>query len=212
MARLARAGRHDPGVSSGDSEQRPLEGEQRVTPLELFFDLMFVFAITQVTGFIAAHPTWTRLVEALAILAVLWWAWVAYAWLGNTRRLRRGRDARRAADAMGPLLVALAGSPRARSATTPLIFGVAYLAVRAPHLVGYLLLARDDPALRGLIVAAGEHDAPGRLAARARGAARRRAARALLARGTGRRLRRPGAARRPRAGACSRRTSPSATD
>ena len=55
-----------------------------MTPLELFFDLVFVFAITQVTGFIAADPTWTRLCEALAILAVLWWAWVSYAWLGNT--------------------------------------------------------------------------------------------------------------------------------
>ncbi|MEX0674596.1 MAG: low temperature requirement protein A [Gaiellaceae bacterium] len=34
------------------------EGEQRVTPLELFFDLVFVFAITQVTGLMSADPTW----------------------------------------------------------------------------------------------------------------------------------------------------------
>ena len=50
-------------MSAGESEQRQDEIEQRVTPLELFFDLVFVFAITQVTGFIAEHPTWTRLVE-----------------------------------------------------------------------------------------------------------------------------------------------------
>ena len=50
------------------------EPEQRATPLELFFDLVFVFAITQVTAFVSADPTWTRLVEGLALMAVLWWA------------------------------------------------------------------------------------------------------------------------------------------
>jgi low temperature requirement protein LtrA len=151
MARLARAGRHDPGVSSGDSEQRPGEGEQRVTPLELFFDLMFVFAITQVTGFIAQHPTWTRLVEALAILAVLWWAWVAYAWLGNTAASDEGAMRVVLLTAMGPLLVLSLAVPGAFG-DDAVIFGVCYFAVRALHLVGYALLARDDPALRGLIV------------------------------------------------------------
>ena len=58
--------------------------EQAVTSLELFFDLVFVFAITQVTGFVSADPTWTRLVEGLAILTALWWAWESYVWLGNT--------------------------------------------------------------------------------------------------------------------------------
>jgi low temperature requirement protein LtrA len=37
------------------------QAEQRVTPLELFFDLVFLFAIAQVTGFMAARPSWTRL-------------------------------------------------------------------------------------------------------------------------------------------------------
>src|SRR5207244_12743361 len=64
--------------------EAPVGGEQRVTPLELFFDLVFVFAITQVTGFVSADATWTRLVEGLAILAVRWFAWVAYAWLQHT--------------------------------------------------------------------------------------------------------------------------------
>jgi hypothetical protein len=45
---------------------------QRVTALELFFDLVFVFAITQVAGFLYRDPTWVRLVQALAILMVLW--------------------------------------------------------------------------------------------------------------------------------------------
>ncbi len=44
--------------------------EQRVTPLELFFDLVFVFAITQVTAFLSDHLTWTGLVQGLARGAV----------------------------------------------------------------------------------------------------------------------------------------------
>jgi low temperature requirement protein LtrA len=46
--------------------------ERRVTPLELFFDLVFVFAITQVTAFLSAHPTRIGLVQGLALLAALW--------------------------------------------------------------------------------------------------------------------------------------------
>jgi low temperature requirement protein LtrA len=133
-------------VSTGDSS----ELEQRTTPLELFFDLVFVFAITQVTGFIAAHPTWTRLVEALAILAVLWWAWVAYAWLGNTAASDEGAMRVVLLTAMGPLLVLSLAVPGAFGHDS-LIFGVAYLAVRALHLIGYAVVARNDPALRGLV-------------------------------------------------------------
>ncbi len=45
--------------------------EQRVTPLELFFDLVFVFALTQVTGFLTDHLTWTGMLQGTALLAVL---------------------------------------------------------------------------------------------------------------------------------------------
>jgi low temperature requirement protein LtrA len=137
-------------VSAGEPLQHESEAEQRVTPLELFFDLMFVFAITQVTGFIAAHPTWTRLVEALAILAVLWWAWVAYAWLGNTAASDEGAMRVVLLIAMGPLLVLSLAVPGAFGGDG-LIFGLAYLAVRALHLIGYLVLGRDDAALRALV-------------------------------------------------------------
>ena len=56
------------------------EGEQ-VSPLELFFDLVFVLAITQCTQLMSAHPTWEGLVQGLLILGLLWWSWVAYSWL-----------------------------------------------------------------------------------------------------------------------------------
>src|SRR5205823_6198673 len=74
-----------------DLLEAPVEREQRVTALELFFDLVFVFAITQVTGFLYHDPTWTRVAEAFAILMVLWFAWTAYAWLGNTAGSDEGR-------------------------------------------------------------------------------------------------------------------------
>jgi low temperature requirement protein LtrA len=55
--------------------------DERVTPLELFFDLVFVLAITQCTGLMSHDQSWSGLVQGLLILGVLWWAWVGYAWL-----------------------------------------------------------------------------------------------------------------------------------
>src|SRR5919198_2355351 len=93
-------------------EEQELEVEQEVSPLELFFDLVFVFAITQVSGFVAHDPTWTRLFEGLAILAVLWFAWEAYVWLGNTAASDEGAVRVVLLAAMGAMLVAaLAGPP-----------------------------------------------------------------------------------------------------
>src|SRR3712207_4676993 len=57
--------------------------ERRVTPLELFFDLVFVFALTQVTGFLADPRTWAGMLQGAALLAVLGWAWGGYSWLTN---------------------------------------------------------------------------------------------------------------------------------
>ena len=61
-----------------------VEPEHRVTPLELYFDLVFVFAFTQVTTVLSDDATWTGLGHALLILAALWWSWAAFAWLTNT--------------------------------------------------------------------------------------------------------------------------------
>lgn len=124
--------------------------EQRVTALELFFDLVFVFALTQVTGYIANDPTWTRLAKGLAILAVLWWAWVSYAWLGNTAASDEGTMRVVLLAAMGAMLVASLAVPRA-FAGDGLVFGVAYLAVRMLHLGAYVVVARGDPRLKQFV-------------------------------------------------------------
>ena len=130
----------------------PEEAEQRVTALELFFDLVFVFAITQVTGLVSAAPTWTRLAEGLAVLAVLWFAWSGYAWLGNTANTDEGLVRVILFAAMGAMLIASLAVPHAFG-RDGLIFGVAYFVVRALHIGCYAAVARarHDPTLAAVV-------------------------------------------------------------
>jgi low temperature requirement protein LtrA len=64
--------------------------EHQVTPLELFFDLVFVFAMTQVTSRLADDPTWGGVLRGMLVLAALWWAWAAYAWLTSAMDVDEG--------------------------------------------------------------------------------------------------------------------------
>ncbi len=126
------------------------EAASRVTSLELFFDLVFVFAITQTTGYISADPTWGRLVEALAILAAVWWAWESFAWLGNTAASDGGLLRLALLAAMAAILIASLAVPGA-FADDGAIFGVAYSGVRVLHLAAYRVIARGNPLLLGAI-------------------------------------------------------------
>jgi low temperature requirement protein LtrA len=121
----------------------PAEREKRVTSLELFFDLVFVFAITQVTGFVSVDPTWTRLIEGLAILASLWFAWSGYAWLGNTADAEAGGVRPMLLGAMGAILIASLAVPHAFGADA-LAFGIAYFIARLFHIGTYALVARRE--------------------------------------------------------------------
>src|ERR671920_1504002 len=58
-------------------------GEQRVTPLELFFDLVYVFAITQLSHLLLDHPTVWGALQTLFLLLVVWWAWQYTTWFTN---------------------------------------------------------------------------------------------------------------------------------
>ncbi len=137
-------------LSPTEPRSPAIESEQEVTALELFFDLVFVFAITQVTGFLYHDPTWLRLVEALAILMALWFAWTGYAWLGNTAGTDEGAIRVVMLGAMGPLLIASLAVPQAFDEDA-LLFGVAFFFVRGMHITAYAVLARDDPALRVVV-------------------------------------------------------------
>ena len=128
-----------------------VEREQRVTPLELFFDLVFVFAFTQVTTVIADDPTWSGLGHGLLILAALWWAWAAYAWLTNTVDTEVGAVWGAMLVAMAAMFVAALAVPDAFG-PHGVVFGVAFLIVNVMHLALYALEARDDRDLRATIL------------------------------------------------------------
>jgi low temperature requirement protein LtrA len=126
------------------------EGEERVTPLELFFDLVFVFAITQVTGLVSANPTWTGVAEGLVVLALLWWSWTAYAWLTGTVDPEEGVIRLSIFGAMGAMMIASLAVPHAFGDDAWLFVG-AYVAVRIAHLALYAVAGRGDKELLGAI-------------------------------------------------------------
>jgi low temperature requirement protein LtrA len=126
------------------------EGEQ-VTPLELFFDLVFVLALTQCTQLMSADPTWGGLAQGLLALGVLWWAWVGYAWL--TSVVDPEEDAVRGVIflAMAAFLVVALCVPKSFG-DLGLTFALAYGVVRVAHIGLFLLASRDNPALRKSVV------------------------------------------------------------
>ncbi|HEV3407252.1 MAG TPA: low temperature requirement protein A [Gaiellaceae bacterium] len=124
-----------------------LRRTERVTPLELFFDLVFVLALTQCTALMAAEPTWTGLAKGLVVLAVLWWSWTGYAWLTSVVDPEEGAVRIAMFAAMAALLVAALSVPAAFG-DAALVFACAYGVVRAGHIALFMLASRDDPALR----------------------------------------------------------------
>jgi low temperature requirement protein LtrA len=125
--------------------------EETVTPLELFFDLVFVLALTQCTALMAGEPTWEGLAKGLLVLGVLWWSWVGYAWL--TSVVDPEEDAVRLVifAAMAALLVVGLCVPEAFD-DAALIFACAYAVVRVAHIALFLLASRDDPPFRHSVV------------------------------------------------------------
>jgi low temperature requirement protein LtrA len=134
--------------------------EQRVTPLELFFDLVFVFGITQVTSLMSDDPTWAGLGRGLLVLAALWWAWTGYAWLTNTLEPEEIMARVAMVAAMAAMLVAALAAPQAFG-DHGVLFAVAYLIVRLVHLRLYAIAGREDPGLLGAVL----HFAPPALVA-----------------------------------------------
>jgi len=124
-----------------------LRDGETVTSLELFFDLVFVLALTQCTSLVADGATWVRLAHAVLILAVLWWSWVGYAWLTSVVNPEEGSVRLVMFLAMGGLLVMALCVPGA-FASEALVFVVAYAVVRTAHIGLFLLASRDDAKLR----------------------------------------------------------------
>jgi low temperature requirement protein LtrA len=109
------------------------ESEKRVAPLELFFDLVFVFALTQVTALMSDNPTWEGLGQGVLVLVALWWAWGAYAWLTNYIAADEGVERLLVFASMGAFLIAALAVPHAFGEDA-LLFGIAYAAARWLHI------------------------------------------------------------------------------
>jgi low temperature requirement protein LtrA len=119
----------------------------RVTPLELFFDLVFVLAITQCTALMADDPTWGGVAKGLAVLTVLWWSWGGFAWLTSVVDPEEGSVRLAMFAAMAALLVAALAVPGAFGSHA-LLFACAYAVVRAGHIALFVVASRDEPELR----------------------------------------------------------------
>jgi low temperature requirement protein LtrA len=126
------------------------EGE-RVSPLELFFDLVFVLAITQCTALMAHDPTWRGIGQGLVVLGLLWWSWVGYAWLTSVVDPDEGGVRLVLFAAMAALLVTSLCVPEAFG-DLALTLALAYGGVRAAHIALFMLASRDDPGLRQAVV------------------------------------------------------------
>ena len=128
--------------------------DERVMPLELFFDLVFVLAITQCTGSMAADPTWAGVGEAMLVLGLLWWSWVGYAWLTSVLDPEEGAVRLAVVAAIAAFLVVALAVPDAFG-ELGLTLALAYGAVRAAHIALFVLASRDDPDLRRSVTSLG---------------------------------------------------------
>jgi low temperature requirement protein LtrA len=132
---------------------RPTREDHSATDFELLFDLVYVFALTQVTGYVGHAHTAEGAVQGVLMLALLWWTWCAYTWLGNQARadeglLRTGMGVAMAAVFVVALTIPEAWHDAEGGLDGPVVFVLGYLVVRSVHLAVYGVAARDDAGLR----------------------------------------------------------------
>ena len=132
---------------------RIADASARVTTFELFFDLVYVFAFTQVSRLMADTHSAFGILQALIVLALLWWTWESYGWLSNQAPADQGvMQVGMSVAMIAVFLVALtipeAYDDLAGGLHGPLVFALAYVLVRLIHLTLYMVAAGDDAALR----------------------------------------------------------------
>ena len=120
------------------------EVRRRVSSVELFFDLVFAFAFTQVTTLWLDQSTWAGLGRGFLVLLVLWWVWASFAWLTNMANAETDLVLGAMLFATAALFVAALAVPEAFGAHR-LIFGVALQIVVIAFVGLYLLVSRSEP-------------------------------------------------------------------
>ena len=104
----------------------------RVTPLELFFDLVFVFTITQLTSVLFHAPTLRGGAQVVLMLGVIWWMYGGYAWMTNAVSAHTTARRLLLLGGMGGYFVLALSIPHAFDGSG-LAFGLAYLVVVSVH-------------------------------------------------------------------------------
>ncbi|MCC9173844.1 low temperature requirement protein A [Arthrobacter sp. zg-Y179] len=125
----------------------------RVTTFELFFDLVFVFAFTQVTGFMVHEYSFLGVLQGMVILVLLWWSWAPFSWLANQAHADEGLMRFGLSAVMVSIFIAALAIPEAFNDLDggldgPLVLALAYTAVRILHLGLYVYAAGNDQPLR----------------------------------------------------------------
>ncbi len=128
-----------------------------MTQLELFFDLVLVFAFTMVTDLAAEETSAKNLLRAFLVLALMWWLWISFSWLGNVIRADEGFARVAMFTAMGGAFLAALTIPEAFHDLAggwfgPLVFAIAYLVVRLVHVFMFWLASAQDAQLRNQVL------------------------------------------------------------
>ncbi|GAA5123233.1 low temperature requirement protein A [Pseudonocardia adelaidensis] len=134
-----------------------VDERESATPLELFFDLVFVFALTQVTEFMSEHAGAVDVLRGLLVITVMWWCWIGYSWLCSLVRAEQGAMRIGLFAAMAAVFVQAITIPEAfddlpGGLQGPVVFACCYFVVRAVHVAMFWLASRDDPQLRGQVL------------------------------------------------------------
>ena len=130
-----------------------LREDSTATTLELFFDLVFVFALTQVTALMAANVSTHTLLNGMLVLAVVWWCWVGYSWLSNVVKADEGVARVAILVATTAMFMIALAIPEAfedlpGGLPGPTVFALGYLVLRLTHVVLFLMVSGNDAALR----------------------------------------------------------------
>ncbi|MEY9968497.1 low temperature requirement protein LtrA [Streptacidiphilus sp. MAP12-16] len=135
----------------------PTGESHRATPLELFFDVVYVFAFTQVTHLMASQGNLVGVLQGAAVFGLLWWSWASYAWLANQVHAQRGIGAVAILSAIALVFVlslAIPGAFHAHPgpAAASLVFAVGYVGVCVAYTAVTLIAAAGHPRLRGQVL------------------------------------------------------------
>ncbi|WP_448006786.1 low temperature requirement protein A [Agromyces bauzanensis] len=139
------------------SRVRTADASSRVTTFELFFDLVYVFAFTQVSRLMADTHSTLGILQALTVLGLLWWTWCAYSWLANQAPadqtvLRIGMGVAMIAVFIVALVIPEAYDDLPGGWPGPLVLVLAYTLVRLVHTALYLVAADGDRALQAQVL------------------------------------------------------------